>query len=114
MKDAVTGEPGDRRGFLKTAGRLALACALGGGVAELIAGKGRRCETPSSCAQCSSLEGCRLPAAVAFRGELRSPEACRRPLPADERSTPAGRTNDDHRPTAAGPRATAGRQRIRG
>ncbi len=79
MKDAVAGEPGGRRGFVKTLGRLALAGVLGGGVAELIAGKGRRCETPSLCAQCAARSGCRLPAAVAFRGELRPPEVGRRP-----------------------------------
>ncbi len=114
MSDAVIGEPGDRRGFIKTVGRLALAGVLGGGVAELIAGKGRRCETPSLCAQCAARDGCRLPAAVAFRGELRSPEPCVSPLPADERSTPDG-SDEEQSPAhtgSAGPEATAGRRRI--
>lgn len=61
--DKVDG-PGGRREFLKTWGRVAVGCALGLGVAELVAGRGRRCSTPDLCAECRALASCRLPAAL--------------------------------------------------
>jgi len=62
-RDNTSGS-GGRREFLRTWGRVALGCALGGGVAELVAGRGRRCSSPELCAQCRALADCKLPEAL--------------------------------------------------
>jgi hypothetical protein len=59
----------DRRGFLVTAGRYALAALLGGGVALLATRDRSKCTVPDACRGCGALERCDLPQAATARQE---------------------------------------------
>ena len=62
-------ETKDRRDFLRTAGRYAVAGLLGGGMALLLARHGDECLRPESCRACGQFTGCALPRGVAAKAE---------------------------------------------
>jgi len=58
---------GDRRDFLRAAGRWSLAAALTSGVGALSLGRRDRCTGAGLCRGCGLWETCELPEAAALR-----------------------------------------------
>ena len=57
----------NRRTFLRTAGRTALAFGLGGGIGALALKGDGTCPEPSLCRGCARFEACELPVAVSLK-----------------------------------------------